>query len=1013
MKHSFYTLGVICTAIALFSPLAGKDPVYRWSFEKVRLNAWNSFGKSSFHSNAVIKDGVLFPAQVSKGKVALSQLRLSKLGAPKATFVIRFSPDSAVSRQMSLFTYAEQSWGRGLFGIYITKDSKIRIVFNHTMQKPAVKYTATSSRQDLKQGAKYTLQVTLDNGTLLVWLNGKQILERKNTPSLASFTMAPGKYYPMAVIGSTFERNISEQHFQGSVTSVEYYDSVPEIPESSKNPSCMMIPKVSQTPVIDGKTDETFYKSMVWSTPFHVLGQESSLVNGLWENADSKFTENAARAVIFCDEKYVYGTFKAFFPEDTPPNNSDAVEFFLQPGSGTIRQVIVYAGGNSECYTYKNETSAPALWSGHGIKTAVAREKNCFSVEIAIPLASIGISQLPAPGTAWKGNFARSGRSCGGLSTWAPVGSNFFTPSLFGLFFHGSVKDYLQKEIRSIVSEFSSIQDVKKKAGQMLEKIRQKNEIGIAELEKWGNDLERLRRLAVKKHNQGKKMLVWRHDPWSDFGPDLRIPITPELKKISLFVPKGARAVSSFIVSNLTSEYNMFSVKLAVNKKLMETVRFREGGFIRAGKRIYPDAIFDLPLGSVVRQAPESSTLLWLDIDTRALAPGRYVSNIVLIPAYPGFKKRSILLELEVSPVDISKSPLPVWAYPLRYPRHLELLKDYGFNTSCLLPSHFIPEPGKDGKVSYDFVDTVIKTFRKQGLTEKDIYFMPYMELSRKSKIKLPNGKTALFGSPEWKTEYGSRLKKFRDYLKDKYAIGYSQCIFYTNDEPFGDPSDPKSTASVAFEGAAFLKSVDKNFITFCNPWRIGEGGYDAAYIKRFDIIVPNLPRMREKPAAMELYKKNPQKVWSYSVLQKLVPATVYRRISWQNMECGFHGIATFYDLFDVSGDQFFSDDPSPRNRKVTSDYATVYSNDQSLWTNPAGVQFAISRRMEAWYLGIIDFKVAEYCRNRINALKKQGINTVHFEKELNGIAKSGAIPDGNMDEAAVKLLRLAEKLCK
>lgn len=1008
MNKKVYFFSALCIFSALLSPLAGKETNYRWSFEKVRLNSWNAFGSSKLHTNAKISGNMLFPAQ---GKAPLSQIRLPKLGAATASFIIRFSPDTFVNKQMALFTYNEQSWGRGLFGIYITKDSKILIVFNHTMQKPAVKYRAFSPPQDLRQGGRYTLQVTLDKGALHVYLNGKTIIDRKNAPSLASFTMAPGKYYPMATLGCSFERNIPEQHFQGGITSVEYCTTLPEIPEPSGSVHCMSIPQVSAAPVIDGKLTDALYKTMPWSTPFHVLGQENKQINGLWESAEEKFKANAARAAIFCDKKHVYAAFKAYFPEDTTPGSSDAVEFFLQPGGDKIWQVIVYANGNKEFYSYKNAASSPRVWHGHGVRTAAAREKNYFSAEIAIPLSALGITAIPEAGSAWRGNFARSGKSCGGLSTWAPVGRNFFSPSLFGTFFHGSVKDHLQKEISRISSEFSSVQEVKKTADSMIRKIRSQKEIPTADIEKWTLELERLRRFAIKKYNQGKSLLVWRHDPWGDFGPDLRIPVTEEIKKISLHVPKGARAITSFIVSNLTATHNMFTVKLTANRKLIPAVRFREGGFIRAGQRVYPDAVFDLPLGSVVRQAPDSSTLLWLDADTCHLAPGKYVSNIALIPAYPGFQRRNILLELNVSSVDISKSKLPVWAYPLRYPRHLELLKDYGFNTASLLPSHFIPVPGKDGRSHYPFVDTLIKTLKAQGFSEKDIFFIPYMELSRNSKIKLPNGETALFGSSKWKEEYGRRLIKFRDHLKKKYNIGHSQYFFYTNDEPFGDPKDPKSTAYIAFKGAEFLKSVDKNFITLCNPWRIGEGGHDAAYIKKFDIIVPNLARLRLSKSAAELYRKNPRKVWTYSVLQKLVPANVYRRISWENMAYGFHGIATFYDLFDVSGDQFFSDDPSPRNRKVTSDYATVYTNGQSLFQNPEKLQFTCSRRMEAWYLGIVDFKVAEYCRNRISALKSRGTAALHFEKELAAVINAGASPDGNMEEASRKLLLLAEKL--
>ena len=124
-------------------------------------------------------------------------------------------------------------------------------------------------------------------------------------------------------------------------------------------------------------------------------------------------------------------------------------------------------------------------------------------------------------------------------------------------------------------------------------------------------------------------------------------------------------------------------------------------------------------------------------------------------------------------------------------------------------------------------------------------------------------------------------------------------------------------------------------------------------------------------------------------------------------MEHGFRGTPLFYDLFDFAGDQFNSHDPRTNNSKITTDYGVVYRN--SLYTGyryvyPEKIRFNFSRRLEAWYLGIVDFKVSEYCRNRIAALKAQGVNTTAFEKEFAHIAARGAAQEGNMDEASAAL---------
>ena len=179
-------------------------------------------------------------------------------------------------------------------------------------------------------------------------------------------------------------------------------------------------------------------------------------------------------------------------------------------------------------------------------------------VEMSIPLASLGISRLPEPGVAWRGNFCRSGKSCGGLSSWVPTGGRFFTPSLFGLFLNGTERDYLVREIAAVSARFPNLPEVREAADRLQDSLKSKRNVSGLEFEKFLQQVERLRRFAVKQHNAGKKMLVWHHSPWSSFGPDLRIPVTDELRELKLTVPRGARAIGSFIVSNLTDMPNMF-----------------------------------------------------------------------------------------------------------------------------------------------------------------------------------------------------------------------------------------------------------------------------------------------------------------------------------------------------------------------------------------------------------------------------------------------------------------------
>ena len=1004
---------VTAVFISVFS-CGGTEVVYRWSFDrKFAKPYWLPYfpeGKENkIFTTAKVADGAVFPGKSLTGKPAYIAAKLPRrLGDGTSAVVIRFSPDNHITKPMALFTYAEQGWGQGHFGLYLTADSRLRIYFYLPKEKPAIKYNTFSSRLELRPGGQYTLQVSLDKGNLLAYLNGKQILERKDAPSFASFRFPVGKYFPVVTFGCTNERNRPEQQFQGSITSVEYCNSIPEIPESSGSSNSLNCRNIREIPVIDGRLDELFYASLNWTSPFLVFGKENKEINGIWESADAKFVKNAAKATLFTDGKYLYTAFKAFFPADTPPDNSDAVEFFLRPEGKTTWQIITDIRGRSQFYSYSSETAGNAHWIKHGIKTAAKVHKDHYAVEMAIPLSAFGCKKIPAAGSAWRGNFARVGKSCGGLSSWAPVGNKFFTPAVFGYFLYGSEKDYFKAELKKISAEFAALPDVAQKAAEMQKDAEKVSRMNFEQITR---QLDHLKRFAIKKFNAGKSMLIWQHDPWSDFGPDLRIPVTEEIKELELAVPRGARAITSFIMSNLTDRHGMFTLKYGGDSRLIHRIRFREGGFIESGKRVFPDVMFDLPLGEVVRLAPESSNLIWLDINTTGMKPGIYKGYVSVIPAYSGFKRRVIKLSLRVSKVDLADVSIPVWTYPLRNPQHIGLLKDYGFNTTSLQAKQAGPDP-VNGQYDFSSIDQEIEAFLKNGIPLKEIRLKVYVDVLN-TKIKLPNGKIVGFLEPEWKKEYGKRLLLFRDYIRKKYNMGYDSFLFSTIDEPNGDPDKPGTHAWYAFRGAEFIKSVDPKFRIFCNPWRIGDGT-DSRYIAVYDVLAPCLPRLMPQKAAVKLYEKSRAQVWSYTVQDKSGSPLVYRRMSWFHMHHGFRGTPTFYDLFDFAGDQFYSHDSRPNNSKITTDYGVVYRN--SLWWthryhHPERVKFNFSRRLEAWYLGIIDFKVSEYCRNRIAELKKQGVDTLAFEKEFDRLAARGASLDGDMDKASAELLKLAEKL--
>jgi len=788
-------------------------------------------------------------------------------------------------------------------------------------------------------------------------------------------------------------------------------------PENEGGSTLLPIRKIAEVPAVDGVLEEEIDRAACWSSPFVVLGKENAQINGLWEGADEKFIRHAAKAAVFSDGKQLYAVFKAPFPADTPPGEKDSVEFFLQEkAGGRTWQMLVDTAGNALFFSYEDDNAEPVPWTGHNAKTAVKVNKDHFVVEMSVPLAALGMDSLPADGTAWRGNFCRSGVSCGGHSSWMPTGQRYFVPSLFGLLLNGTEKDYFEKEIRTIAEQYPDLPVIRDRAEELQETVRDIETFRASDVEKLTQALALLRRQAVKLQNEGKTTFIWKGNPWSDFGPDVTITDKEELRSISLRAPRGARAIGAFLVSNLTNRHNMFTMKVRARKDLLSRIRFREGGFVQDRKRVFPDAIFDLPLGEVVRQAPESTSLIWMDVDTAGLAPGVYRGKIDFVPAYPGFQARQLSFELRVSEVDLAEVSIMLWTYQMRHTRAFELLKDYGFNTSNLVAKWFAPDPDENGNYNFDRLDQEIEAIERSGIPRGEIRLIANLFLPFWSEIRLPDGRKVSFGDPGWKEEYGKRLLLFRDHLKEKYGMDYSRYCFSLSDEPQGDPKTPGTRAWIVFEGAKFLKSVDPNFRTYENPCRFGTET-DALYPENFDVLVPYLPRLEQCESAMKLYERCDKKVYTYSIHEKPTSPLVYRRLAWKHMYHGFRGTPFFYNLFHFSGDQFMSGDADTPDSKRTNDFGTVYINSLykafGFHQKPEAIKIAVSRRMESWYQGIIDFKVSEFCRNKISERKARGEDTSAFEKEFADLAALGASASGDMEEAGNRLLDLAEKLLK
>jgi uncharacterized lipoprotein YddW (UPF0748 family) len=193
------------------------------------------------------------------------------------------------------------------------------------------------------------------------------------------------------------------------------------------------VPVVKSPPVIDGKLDDAAWQSAGKAQlDFTQLGGEVT------QHTDMLLAYDAENLYIAfrCAEPKL-DMLRALAQErDGPLFADDSVEmFFVFEGEEDYLHFAVNAVGTR--YDAKGYTSS---WDPDW-KAASGREVNAWTVEVAIPFASLGLS--PKAGESWCANFCRNRMGPVGSSEtqnmcWSPTYSSFHTPSRFGKLVFGA-----------------------------------------------------------------------------------------------------------------------------------------------------------------------------------------------------------------------------------------------------------------------------------------------------------------------------------------------------------------------------------------------------------------------------------------------------------------------------------------------------------------------------------------------------------------------------------------------
>ncbi len=739
-----------------------------------------------------------------------------------------------------------------------------------------------------------------------------------------------------------------------------------------------------------------------WSTPFEVLDQPKGAY-GEYRRADAAFHHAAARTAL----RFAGDMLEIKFRCPVPPGmklNTDAaspcqkgeyVEAFLSPSPDSF-PYFYYAVNVNGKKTAKKFTAiglnTPDWRSRFEAEVKLIPEG--YEVVMKIPYRELEISN-PRAGQLFRGNFTRCGDTTGGLSTWAPVGRNFHSPSCFGQLISGSLQAWLQQRLLVAGNRLAAINSTNGELRKTIERRIARLRDTVATLNNDPDSFPEIEKALVQldfefaKLKYGRNLLVWQTAPWENdftFSSD-----TAPLEKIHITVPANGQTYFGFALTNLSdtpylgrikwfSKYSPYSFNGAGNPpydnrlelfEMLELCNFNHMPVF--------DPLIPLPLGSVVRVPAQSTTPLLMHINAVNWKPGKYSGQLAVKTSRPEFETTLIPLEITVSPVDVSGCEPDVVYYSYTFHRWnndknralLKLYADHGANAILFQLSDSAPfnhvypqldEAGNAdlGSIDMEQFDSVIDRAIAAGFPRQRLKLI--FDLGGPGQALRRNHKQPPFAmdSEVFEKAMGDTLHFWYKHWQEKYGITPDRIFLMPKDEAEGDVDDPASSIAQSLAFARMLKKIDPAFRTWTNSIMLYNTSKEQllknlrAQVQYFDVLCPlrwNIPR-----ETFDIWKG--KELWSYLVLSNNTAPAVYRRMFWQNFRDGMTPIATFWHMEEQAGGdgfEFFIGWPNG----IRSNYGAVYSDI----TNGTVLS---SRRLEAHSLGVQDYKLMEFCRRKL-----------------------------------------------
>ena len=762
--------------------LSASEPFQSWNFDRLNARGLPVNAAGTIYYGALVAKNM--GTGNTNGLLCDGTKRnhiVQALNFPEWTVELKFklnAPESTRSR--TLFAYEHLAWNLSRFLLFIDRNGRITGDFRRLkMPEKTIEKTFVFSSNKLSWQADrwYTVRVaSKSGGPARIWLDGVLVAGKDNALALADLNDGKNyKWYPQISLGcNPSDPSRASDPLQGVVDDLKIWKSYEE-------PATAADEMLAVSGTDSGSGAEKYLviaeNKPEWSEPFQILDKESA-VAGDYRKADDKFLKNGSRAGLYTKDGTLHVLFRCPVPAGMKlaAGKSDSlwkecVEFFFRPdaASSVYYQYAAGANGKFEAMRYTAALNLDPMFRSRAVCN-VSAKGNGYTVEIRIPLAEIGLDK-GTPGMSATGNFTRQGASCGGLATWAPVGSNFHNPEQFGRLILASRKAYFIRRITELKEQLAKLNpaaevrvplEKKLAEAEKFNSVSGDNAQAFAKLE---NQLNGIRKSLVSLRLSGASMLLWKPDVW---GNDIEVSmVSRPLEKIKLVSAVNSRILYGFAVSNLSEKPFLGQIKLFPGVYPSETsensfssdsgfhepfsnVKILEGisQMNSAGTVLY-DAMAPLPLNTLLRIPPKTTVPLWMEFSSSDLPAGIYSGTLVLKPAYPGFELGKIPFELEVLPIDLGKVSAKNFNYtylerPTPFLDDLRkrggvspltrFLAEHGVNFVFLADGLNYPKVDKDGNIgSADFsqIDRQFDDLIASGIPLKDLSACFYLAACR------------------------------------------------------------------------------------------------------------------------------------------------------------------------------------------------------------------------------------------------------------------------------------------